>query len=294
MYKKIIVLAGIFLLLLILVDLVVSRQTQKPSQVAQTLKTIENITNPGTILTTPTPTQTTSRYQGLPKSYKGNAIPTTIYDEALSLYRTQPKSEVLLHMTNTVQHYYIFADYLNESKIPFQSAVPLKWTSMEKSLPEMQNLIEKNLISYMDFAYIKVRFKYAPEEERLKSLYGDLKVKAHDVIEQYRQQFATGIDPETVIAASNQDEVISMLNNGERNSIIKNYLTQMELFFTDKKFNSFLFAQKQGTVSNIYTLRGSTGDEYAYVIVYPIFVQTKQYKNIDEVIQLNAKNFSNY
>lgn len=295
--QKRIIAACLFLLIsLIVADFIVSRVTKKQSQLEQTIKSIQKATSgESTSTETPTPMPTKIPYADYPKSYKNIEIPVDIYAQAQLRYRTEKEKDVRDYVINIIHKYYIYQDFLNVEKIPFNPQFPLTFSAIESDVPKMEELIQQNLVTYVDFAYIKARFRYAPEEERLKTMYGDLKVKARTILEQYKQQFAgDNVDPAAIVNAANHDMELVSLNNNEGNRIETHYTPEKELFFTDKKFNSFLFAQKQGTVSNIFTLHGTAGDEYAYVLVYPIVLQRKQFTSSDELINNNLKYFKYY
>lgn len=297
-YKRIILICGFLLIALVVTDLIVSNRTKKESQVSQSFKIIQEAASSiGNDEPKPneTPVVTAVPFAGYPKSYKNIPIPATIYTEAQSRYRKDKVAEVEQYIIDVVHRYYIYKDFLEQNKIPYNAQYPVTLKNMETDVPKMEELIEQNLVTYVDFAYIKARFRYAPEEERIQAKYGDIKAKARQILEQYQQQFAAeNVDPASVVAAANQDVDLITINNNEGNRIETNYTPDKQLFFTDRKFNSFLFAQKQGKVSSLFTLHGKAGDEYAFVIVYPILVQRKSFSTIDDMLNDNLKYFKDY
>lgn len=293
--KLIILICSILLVVLIAADLIVSQQTHQQSQIARTLKTLQQAAKIGEPQQTPAPSPTPFPFAGYPKSYKNIEIPLEIYKQAESRYRKEGKAQVKEYIINEMYKYYIYNDYLKEEGIAFTGQFPITFKNIEIDVPKMEQLIQENLVTYVDFAYIKARFKYAPEEERIQRIYGDLKVKAREILEKYKVQFSQeNVNPAAIIDAANNDIDLMTLNNNEGNRIESHYTPEKELFFTDKKFNSFVFAQKKGIVSNIFTLHGTAGDEYAYVIVFPIVVQKKQFTSSEELINTNVKYFKYY
>jgi hypothetical protein len=271
--------------------------TKRQSQLEQTFKNIQKAASNigGSSEPTPTAVPTIIPYAGYPKSYKDTEIPVEIYQQAGLRYHLENKTEVKEYVINLIHKYYIYKDFLAAEKIPYSAQFPVTFSAIEADVPRMESLVQQNMVTYVDFAFIKARFRYAPEEERIQRLYGDLKVKARAKLEEYRQLFsAENADPAVIIDAANHDIDLITLNNNEGNRIELHYTPDKELFFTDKKFNSFLFAQKQKVVSSIFTLHGVANDEYAYVIVYPIVMQKKQYMNIDELLTDNVSYFKYY
>lgn len=296
--QKRLIAAGIFLLLsLIITDFFVSRLTKRQSQLEQTFKSIQKAASNlgGSSEPTPTPAPPAIPYAGYPKSYKNSEIPVEIYKQASLRYHVENKTEVKNYVINLIHKYYIYKDFLSTEKIPFTAQFPVTFSTIEADVPVMESLVQQNMVTYVDFAFIKARFRYTPEEERLQRIYGDLKAKARSKLDEYRQKFSgENIDAAAIVNEANHDIDLISLNNNEGNRIETHYTPDKELFFTDKKFNTFLFAQKQGVVSNIFTLHGATNDEYAYVIVYPTMIQRKQYTTSDELVMNNLQNFKYY
>lgn len=283
------------LVLLVVADLIVSSRTKKPGTVARTIQSIQDAANVEVTPAAPSPKPTDAPFAGYPKMYKNIPISSDIYVQAHARYRNEKNTDLKEYMLDLIHRYYIYKDYLSEANISFNARSPITLTAIEQDLPEMEELINNNLISYIDFAYIKARFKYAPEEERIRKMYGDIKAKARSIIEMYRSKLSEqDVYPAEVIEASNKDLDLIILNNNEANGIELHYTPEKHLFFTDSKFNSFVFSQKEGVVSNVYALRGVDGDEYAYLIVYPLTVKKNRFTDNKELMKSYIKYFKYY
>ena len=289
---RILIISGIsVLILLILTDLVLSTVNKKQSAVITTLQTLTNTitTNNQDPTSTPKPEPTTDPLAGLPKLYKDIPIPQELYTQGFQRYQDVKAAETRRYILNRVQRYYIFRDYIQGHNLSFQFIFPLTFVALEKEVPRMEKLLEEQAVTNIDFAYIKARFRYSPAEESAKAKFGDLDTKARQMIEAYRQKFlAANPDVQQIVNDSNQDADLMLLNNDEPNEYKTGFKPNDRIFFTDRHIKPFLFAQTAGKVSEVYTLHSVDDSEYAYLIIYIVNGQKRDYSSLDEIVRQNV------
>ena len=238
------------------------------------------------------PTVTPASMTKLPKTYKTEKIPSSVYENANSVAGV-PTTEKDEYIKNQVIKFYIYKDVLQEyNPAASSSLVPTTFKDIADGIDVMEPIIKENLTSRAFFEYIQAKFAGMSDEVELKTKYGDLHVKAKTIIKRYQQLFVAGnYSPTQIVDVSNKDEELLTLNDREQNQTIDNYDSSKNPF-PDKGFNDFLFSQTENQLSDIYTLKDEKGSPSAYIIVYPTRILTKKYKSLDQIINDRTSNFS--
>ena len=277
--KVAMIVSGVFVVILLILTLIISS--------VSTGKTF------------PTPTGTQANLENpqaqiaqLPTSFHGEPIPTGFFTQARAEYARVPTTQTHAYILTTIKNYYSYRDVLQENKL-LLPPLPTDFKTLETQVPQLKGRVEANLLSIADFAYIKARYRYHPHESFVKYRLGDdLQARAKTKIDFYRNLFAQShSQPEDIVKQANTDDELMLLNNAEQNEYRIGYTTAAGLFFTDQHFHDFLFKQKPGVVSEIYTLRSGDNSDYAYLIVYPTNVTVKQYRTVAEVVESKASLF---
>lgn len=282
-----------FLLVLILIDFIIGFR-RRPTIVSTITDIASNVTkSEPTPTSTPLPTPTPDLLGGMPSRYKNTPIPKALYQEGATLYRTQNPQEIRRYLLDRVRRYYVYQDFVVTNKLEYSLPSTLSFRALEQAVPEMEKLIEGNLISTIDFMYIKARFLLPPNiQGALEQAYGDLKVKGRTILEEYQLQLRTpDPDLETILDSANKHPELSNINNNELNEMKQQFRPTDKLFAEDKGFNTFLFTQRLNRISPLYTLKNSQGNDYAYVIVYVSSKTNGEYDSVDKLFTDNLRNF---
>lgn len=227
-----------------------------------------------------------------PKSYKNENIPLSIYDN-LNNYPDIPAVDGEEYVKTQVMKFYVYKNILEQNNESSASAlIPQSYRDIKDGLTVMEPIIEQNVLSKAYFGYIKARFAGAADASDLNKKYGDLQVKAENVIKRYQQMFVAGdYTAQQIIDVSNKDEELLMLNDREKNQFIDDYDATKKIF-QDKKFDEFLFSQQENQLSDLYTLENGNSSPEAFIIVYPSKILKKKYNSIEKMIEEQAANFS--
>ncbi len=246
------------------------------------------------------PLRTLTQY---PKTYKGTAIPQTIFSEGEKKYTELPdKKMVKTYIIDQVGKYYVYMDLLGEKNLltetPTQNPT---FDIIEKKVPEMEKIARSELVDNIDFTYIKAWsvLDFNNHKTEIQSKFaGQNKEKAEEIITQYQNDLKNGESIESVIVRANQNTDLDLLNNNELNQDVQNYIrddnlirNRMNLKVTDNNFHNFLFGQNTNEVSEIYEV-GDENKKYMYMIVYPSQIKQGEYKSLLELFQQKSSLFS--
>ena len=276
-YTPIILATIIFLIIIAIVDITLSRfNKNQPSPTPQI----------------PDPTLSPTYLQDLPTRYKDQQIPKSVYEQGFSKYRNQAGNKVHDYVLNRVERYYIYKDIIAANNLDYRLMEEFSFAGMEKEIPNMENAIRKSLIKSVDFAYIRVKYKNIIAAKEAQSRYGDLKKQAEDLIEKYSVQLESGIEPQEVVARSNSDQIMLILNDNQLNEYKIDYTPEQRLFYTDPGFQSYLYNQPIGTTSKPYQLKDANGQTYALIIVFVTKKHGSSYSSFDELYNTYRINFN--
>lgn len=285
--KVIVIVSGVVIVILLVVTLIVSGRRSSSSGATPTPSVTEN----GGSGSSDSPLSSPKISANFPTSYNNSPISKEFYTQGIAQYGNSSTSKSDTYIATMVKNYYAYSDALKENKIAISPA-PKDFKSLEAQVPVLQSQVEANLLSSADFAYIKARYRYHPHASFVEYKFGDLKTKAFAKINYYRDLLLSAkYTPENLVAISNNDEELMLLNNYEKNEFRTNYTAAGGLFFTDKKFHDFLFSQKANTLSEIYQLKSIDSTDYAYLLVFPTNVTNRKYRTIAELLADKDKNF---
>ncbi len=240
------------------------------------------------------PTTTTKKppLASFPKSYKNEKIASTVYENLASVSDI-PSTGKDDYIKTEVMKFYIYKDILEENSEASPAAlIPKKFKDIEDGVKIMESVIKEHLLSQAFFGYVQVKFDGQADVESLKVKYGDLDMKAKNIMRRYQQMFVEdNYSSNQIIDISNKDEELLTLNDREKNQIIDNYNSTKKLF-EDKGFDEFLFSLQQNQISDLYTLHTKDNKPEAYLIVYPTKILVKKYNSLDNIIEQRSANFS--
>lgn len=272
-YLPIIIATVLFIILIAIVDFTLSRFSNKPS------------TNP---TSGAYPSLSPTYLQNLPTQYKDKPIPRNLYEQGFGMYKDQGSQKVREYVNNRIQRYFIYKDVIESNKIDYRFTEEFTFAGMEREIPKMEQALRKQLIGSLDFAYIKVKYKNIVASQEATDRYGDLKDKATELIAKYRSMLSEpGADPKDVVAQSNADQVMLVLNDNQMNEYKTNYMAEQRLFYTDTDFQSFLYRQPEGVVSASYELKDANRQPYAIIIVLVTKKHGGTYATLNELINSN-------
>ena len=275
-YIPIVVATVIFIIIIAIVDLTLSKYDKEP-EIKPT--------------TTTYPSLSPTYLKNLPTRYKDTPIPQSVYDQGFGKYRNANNQKVREYVLNRVERYYIYKEIIKSNNLDYRRNEEFGFDGMEKEVPEMEKAIKSQLIGSIDFAYVKVKYKNMVSSPEAISRYGDLKKQASQLIEKYRSLFTSDMDPEEVVARANSDQSLLVLNDNQLNEYKKNYTAEQKLFYTETGFHTFLYKQVQGKVSPSYELKDANGQPYATIIVFVTKKFNGGYTTLDELINTNRINF---
>lgn len=215
-----------------------------------------------------------------PKYYKDEVVPKNIIADLVQSGKDKGIKFPQTYAKERLTKYYIYKDVLAENNIP----LPTK-DNIDDYIDQMEDLIKQYLLSKADFAFVMARFKDQPDVPALTEKYGDLEERAKTIMETYTGLFNDpNYSPSQVVEAANKDEQLIALNLGEENRYIKDYGITQTVLIDDPTFQNFLFNQKEGEVSPAYLLKTTTGNSFAYVIVYPTSMTVRKFNSLNTVI----------
>ncbi|MEI6532690.1 MAG: hypothetical protein WCO06_02530 [Candidatus Roizmanbacteria bacterium] len=230
-------------------------------------------------------TQTQSKYKKLPKSFKGTPIPTSIYDRAYNKWWQIEDKKKETYVTDTIKKYYTYREILKSNNVPI-SQYPENPTfdEIEADWYKMQQYAQKELVSSTDFLYIIARYQGSSTRNEASAKFGDLKIKAKELIEKYRTLLdKPAVNVYYVMNLANTDKDLILINNNWKSEYIKNYTADQKKFYTDTGFHSFLFSQEENKVSKIYEIEDEKPfGKFAYLIIYPTRINNRVYMTLEE------------
>ena len=215
-----------------------------------------------------------------PKYYKDEVVPKNIITDLVQSAKAKDVKFPQTYAKERITKYYIYKDVLTENNIP----LPTK-DNIDDYIDQMEDLIKQYLLSKADFAFVMARFKDQPNVPELTEKYGDLEERAKAIMDTYTGLFNDPTySPSQVVDAANKDEQLIAMNLGEENRYIEDYGVTQTVLIDDPTFQDFLFKQKEGEVSSPYLLKTTTGNPFAYVIVYPTSMTVRKFNSLNTII----------
>jgi hypothetical protein len=240
------------------------------------------------------------KLKSVPNQYNGEAIPETIYEEIKKEAGNTDSEYIKRYAIRSIGEFYIYKDVLSTNGLTLTendlySDVDYKF--IKDSLPEMRGLIDDEIVTNLDFAYVTA-WVSGPNETHHKKVReqfntdAEVKTQAETLLNKYVELFQTQTNTaEEIVAMANEDKDLVFLTGDEPAGIKNNYTHENNLYSLDEGFNDFLFEQTAYQVSEIYKLKDKE-KTFAMVIIFPIEVQITDYKNADDVIESKIDNFS--
>lgn len=238
-----------------------------------------------------------------PSGYKEYVHDADFYHKAVSEHNSMDRFYRSAYITNVVARYYVFHDVLSGAGI-IEAQPLLPFVEMEKNIDGYEELVIDNFITHADFYHVSLKYlqnNTEGDKQAQSQLGGDPKTIAMQKIEEYRTQFQQNATNPTNIEAIFKkiatDEEVTILNGGaniyknKENYYEESYTPNGELFPGDTKFNDFLFAQKEKTVSEVYEYANPLGEPMGFVIVIPTTIFSGTFNSIDELIQQRSQFF---
>ena len=230
-----------------------------------------------------------------PKKYNNVAIPQKIYEEGAGKIGGAVDEKTREYINDRVVRYFVYKNILSQ---PIDTSnLTFNMITNELQNTDLENKVQEQLVTSIDFAYIKARFDFGVNKDKAQAAFPDLKNKATEEIKKYRQQLENAnndVDSIVkVVLASNTDADMQLINNHEENKFFIKYHPDNKVFVADTGFDNFVLQQPLHTVSKTYTVKLEDGTPAQYVIVYIFKTDRKQYNNIDELITAQLPNFSN-
>lgn len=231
-----------------------------------------------------------------PKQFNGQDIPTSIYTEAEEKYKNiSSNKEVKTYILDQVHKYFIYKTVLGQTV----ETTSLTFNIIEQEIPKLEKQILTSHVTSTDFRYIYATFDDLPLDKEVLKKYSDknqIKTAALEIIQKYKSKFNSE-DPQIVVSQAELDKDLILLNNDADFIDIRNYtkdsnlLEKINLMDNKEKFNEFIFSQQVNTASDPYTLTFN-GKAYAYLIVYPISMNTNQYNSLSDLFKQTKDQFS--
>lgn len=240
-------------------------------------------TEPTPIVVMSSPTPAVSRtfvLRNKPTKYKSESVDSSCLQSDMG----QEKA------LDVIAKYYSFKDILNENGIAYTPSTTLNCESMDDDVDNMSTLIQKQLLSTADFAYVEAKFKDVtiqnptnPEE--------NAQTAARRIVTEYKKKFEQSSAFQQVITQSNSDSLLKQLNGSDKSQVLQDYTAENDIF-ADLDFNSFLFTQTVKQTSDLYTLKDKEGSDMAYIVVYPTKITKKKYISFNDILIERGQNFS--
>lgn len=231
-----------------------------------------------------------------PKTYSGMPISDKYLTQAVSKYQNSKDAPATIYedTVDYVKRYYMYKDALEENNVTVPKTDESNVDAVVAAVPQLHQLVMQNLISQVDFVYIKARFKLYPTTEveaEIQKQIPNIEARARELIQKYKAKLGADIvNAQQILNESNSDPDLTQINYLDKNEFIRGYTSNQNLFFTDPDFNTFLFSQKRGTVSEVYELK-QDGVPYAYLVVYPTNITVKKYQSVDDIVNEKKSNF---
>ncbi|MEI6532886.1 MAG: hypothetical protein WCO06_03535 [Candidatus Roizmanbacteria bacterium] len=224
--------------------------------------------------------QNTALLNSIPIAYKGIPISTSLLDDAKKTLATVSSPEADIRLTNQLVKFYAYADALDENKLSYaESKKTNEFDKLEEDVISMEKEIEKSLLSRVDFSYILSKSSTSQFTNTSK------------ILEDYKTALSVpDAKIDAIIAKAKTDAVLTEFNGIATTGTLQDFLFDNSTF-KDSSFNTFVFAQKEKVVSEIFILKGDNGQD-ALILIYPKIVKQTEYKQLSDIINSKISLFS--